>query len=375
MPHFETAVLVGPCPDIGLARGNLIVVVEVPWSNSAPHVHRDGRIYRRAGDSSEPRPETDRHLLDQLWQRSKDARKRLRTWIQLDPELSKAEAEVPYLRFMFCVDPWLQFNYPVAARLRDVREVLMSEEDGVPALVFDAVNPVPGGVLGRQVMGNNPRDFGLTVRLWNDLRFDVVMPVRVYREVESDRLAELLEGYVHGKRYVELLRSAGHREPNVVNLNMLILMLIGTIAKYRGLLRLFGGPAESVFVKVRTLNFWRVVSFIDVAEIIDDFEKYGVPVAMEESATWPSGDDPRLFVEMEEPQNIESAAADREAVVCSRQAWMLFALIAPMFGCSTVSFDWGAGGAVVPDLLSFDTLYGAGDRARKVERCMERDPQ
>ena len=61
-PYFEMAVLSGPCAEIGLAEDKSVVVVEVDHSNSAPHVHKDARIYRRAGDSSEPRPETDRHL-------------------------------------------------------------------------------------------------------------------------------------------------------------------------------------------------------------------------------------------------------------------------------------------------------------------------
>ena len=37
-----------------------MVVVEIPQSRAAPHVHKDGRIYRRVADASEPKPETDR---------------------------------------------------------------------------------------------------------------------------------------------------------------------------------------------------------------------------------------------------------------------------------------------------------------------------
>lgn len=41
-------------------------MVHIPWGADAPSVHREGRIYRRVGDGSEPKAENDRFVLDQL---------------------------------------------------------------------------------------------------------------------------------------------------------------------------------------------------------------------------------------------------------------------------------------------------------------------
>ena len=88
-PFFRTTVVRGPCGKIGLNSGASVVVVEIPQSQTAPHIHKDGRIYRRVADGSESKPETDRFLLDQLWRRAEPIRKMTQEWIEQDPEFSK----------------------------------------------------------------------------------------------------------------------------------------------------------------------------------------------------------------------------------------------------------------------------------------------
>lgn len=77
-PHFDMKVLWGPCAEIGLAADHAVICVQVAWSPAAPHVHKSGQIYRRVADGSEPRPEGDRFVLDQLFRRADDVRKQYR---------------------------------------------------------------------------------------------------------------------------------------------------------------------------------------------------------------------------------------------------------------------------------------------------------
>ena len=102
-PFFETTVLRGPGAENGLAEGKAIIAVEIPQSHTAPHVHQDGRIYRRVADGSEPKPETDRFVLDQLWRRAEPIREMTRKWVERDPEFSKREEEMPYVRACYSV--------------------------------------------------------------------------------------------------------------------------------------------------------------------------------------------------------------------------------------------------------------------------------
>ncbi|TKA94991.1 ATP-binding protein [Cereibacter changlensis] len=60
-PHFEAQVLFGPSGQVGLDQGRCVICIQVMQSPLAPHVHSSGIIYRRVSDSSEPKPENDRH--------------------------------------------------------------------------------------------------------------------------------------------------------------------------------------------------------------------------------------------------------------------------------------------------------------------------
>ena len=138
-PYFRTNVLSGPCPIINLAPGTSIIVVQIPCSLTAPHVHKDGRIYRRVADGSEPKPETDRFVLDQLWRRGDVIRKAARKWIRRDPEFSKLEEKSPYLRLLLCVDPWQQKDPWLDASLSDISAVFHRNEAGVATMPFETV--------------------------------------------------------------------------------------------------------------------------------------------------------------------------------------------------------------------------------------------
>ena len=147
-PFFNPTVLRGPCAENGLAKGKAIIVVEVPQSHTAPHVHKDGRIYRRVADGSEPKPETDRFLLDQLWRRAEPLREMTRKWIERDPEFSREEEKMPYVRVLLCVDPWRQHAAWLGARLPEIRRVLTNSAiAGIPVVPFDTVHTTAEGSL------------------------------------------------------------------------------------------------------------------------------------------------------------------------------------------------------------------------------------
>ena len=198
----------------------------------------------------------------------------------------------------------------------------------------------------------------------------------MFRDVNLVVLGELLHGYVHGDRFIEILRFDGHETLDVMDLNLLIFALMATVRKYRRLVRLSTASDQRLFLKARALNFWRVVSFIDVDEFIDDFERFGVPVAMNKNVTWPSGDAPDSFFELSDPKLKASlpAGPDREAVESAGQGWLLFALLAPMFGCSGLTIESESGGDDdgYPALVSFEKLYAAGERARKMQSHLKR---
>ena len=66
---------------------------------------------------------------------------------------------------------------------------------------------------------------------------------------------------------MKILQAQSYREPRIADLNFLMELLVDSVAKYRRLLRLAEAGGDFYF-KVRMLNVWRVLPFIDVDAIL-----------------------------------------------------------------------------------------------------------
>lgn len=160
-PYFEARALAGPHAELGLAEGRSIIVVEVPLSFAAPHIHRDGRIYRRVADESDPRPETDRHFLDLLWQRGERRRTELQEWLEHTPRTSDAEAETSYLELFIIPVPWRE-RTPTRPMNFDEFAAVMRNDPTLTGVPFENVFSSAEGYVARQARGNNPDRLLLT---------------------------------------------------------------------------------------------------------------------------------------------------------------------------------------------------------------------
>ncbi len=350
-PHFDTKVIKGPCHAVGLLEDTAVIAICVPPSNTAPHVHKDARIYTRVGDSSEPRPETDALLISQLSERANETRRSVSEWVNTDPRFSAMEERTPFIRFLFTLDPWQQSNPTLNASIPEVREVLAKPDDA-SSIFFDVVYPAPGGLVARQVMGNNPLQLGLTCRLRWGLACDLLVPVPMRRAGTTDALRDTLRGYNNVDAFVDALVRQGFVDPYVADLNFVLAILIAFIAKYRRLTALAGVHGPSVHFKARALNLQfvapggagmgsdgmsdlvRTVPFIDISTIIDDFREHGVPVPMDRIAMVPAGDTPESFLELVP----DASGNDVDAIVL--QASHAFAAVGPLFGFAV--FDGSA---------------------------------
>ena len=301
-PHFTWRALNGPCERIGLRKGRVILAVEIPQSNSAPHVHKDGRIYRRVADSSEPKHETDRFVLDQLWRRGDPIREAIREWIERDPEFSEMEKDTPYLRLLLCVDPWCQRDPWLDAPVSQIRTIFAEDEPGLPSTPFDTVYPVWDGFVARQVGNNYANVLGLTCRIRRNMSGEILVPLPLYRADSPGLLDEQLNDYEYSQRYISVLKNQGlgHMTPRVVDFNFAAHVLIGVISKYRRLLKLADASGE-FYIKGRLVNAWRGLPFLDVSAVVEEFEKYGVPMFMGSTVSIPEGQDPDSFLQIKEP--------------------------------------------------------------------------
>ena len=355
-PYFRTKVLRGPCADIGLAEGAAVVVVETPQSPTAPHIHKDGRIYRRVADGSEPKPETDRFIIDQLWRRAEHIREMTREWIERDPELSKAEGETPFLRLLFCVDPWQQRDPRLDSTLAEIADILNSKVSGLPFVPFDTVYRTEGGFIARQKNNNDPHNHVLTWRMGWNMRGELIVPMPLYIADNPEIVIESLAEYLYGERFVAILNRQGHRYSRVVDLNSVVNILMGVVSQYRRLLNLAGAKGEFYF-KVISLNSWRITPFIDAETVLREFDQYGVPTVLDGEITVPTGSYPDSFVHIRE-QDEQVSEHTKVAV----QAMLLFRFVAIAF---SVPFFVEDRAEPSGDAIPLKEFLATGQRAMK----------
>ena len=356
-PHFETQTFRGPCCEIGLAAESSIVALQIPESLRAPHVHKDGRIYRRVADSSEPKPENDRFMLDQLWHRGDIIRDYTREWIEDDPQFSVGEEEMPYVRLLLSADPWRQRDLWIDASPSKIRTILTSEY--VP---LDTFYTTADGFIARQAQNNNPHNLVIMWKIRRDLQCEMIIPLPLYNKVSIQALAVELEGYEQAERLLNILQAQSYREPRIADLNFLMSLLVDFVAKYRRLLQLAEAGVDFYF-KVRMLNVWRVLPFVDVDAILNEYEKYGLPIAMDSDVMYPVRRGPDSFQKLK--GTFFPDEEDDEKYSGFVQAQLIFTSAASALGVpALVEADDSSKSKMV---LGTD-LLAAAERAQEVQR-------
>lgn len=80
-----------------------VLVVRIPESSYPPHIIRDGRIYRRNMEGSDPVRETDRHILDRLFEKSQHNKIEVKDFI--NRKLQNSYGQEVLFKIMSCPVP------------------------------------------------------------------------------------------------------------------------------------------------------------------------------------------------------------------------------------------------------------------------------
>jgi hypothetical protein len=350
--HYDARAVQGDGTSLSTSRA--VICVRVPQSLAAPHVHASGRIYRRVADGSEPKAETDRHLLEQLFRRSDDLLKAFSEWVDRDPEFDDAEKNAPYLRLMMIADPWGDEQPWLETSAADLKPLFAGGTGVISAVPFDTIYSSSRGYVARQTIGSDPYRLGLTWRFRPSLVSDVYVPLNLYEANSPFGLQKHLEGYEQAARFIELLRGKQYNSPQIVDLNLLFNVLIGIVETQRRLLAK-ANWTKPYFIKARLLNVWRTVPFLDLEAVMDRFEADGLPMCLDRVVTTPPGTEPDSFQRVE--PMLESEGDEARILV---QALTIL---------DPITRAWGLPPALENsrDPTWFQQLHAAGSRAMKVQ--------
>jgi hypothetical protein len=117
---------------VTLAPKQAVLVVYVPAEQDTPFITKDGRIYRRVSDSSEPIPETQRLVVDRLAEQGRDHARAFQQFCRDPRTFSKGETSTPWVNI---------FLSPYPPEMIERFEI--TSQDGLERLLKRSRTPIP----------------------------------------------------------------------------------------------------------------------------------------------------------------------------------------------------------------------------------------
>ncbi|MGV1907503.1 AlbA family DNA-binding domain-containing protein [Agrobacterium cavarae] len=297
-PFFRVRAITGPAPLIDLEDGRCIIIAQIPWGPEAPYIHKSGVIFRRVGDSSEPRPENDRYMLDQLWKRSEKITERYENWIDEELEISEAERNLPFLQIFVIRDFWRDHPPIKPLSLKKVREILADK--GPYTLPFDKVYETRREYVCRQTTVDDPERMSLTWKLSRGLNSELIIPLPNYNVRGVGEALRHFDGYSHIERFLKICGDQNYKDPKIIDVNMILLLLLGFCRTLVSLSDEIGWEGD-FHAKLKFRGLWRTISFFDMKEFLDDFEAYGLPLMLRDEVVVSAGKDFQSYIHLRRP--------------------------------------------------------------------------
>ena len=277
--YFEARQLDGPEAAVGLESGRSIILVRVPLGRNAPYVHSSGVIYRRVGDASDPKPENDRFVLDQLWTRSRRLHEDVAQWLSIRPEVSEGESGLPFCHLFVVPDPYTGDEMWHRLTFDQFCEAMRGTDTRGLSLHFDNFFTSSTGYVARMTTRNDP---DLRVLTWEQAYSGsalVSLPLRT-ATFESTGVYETT---------LPFLSQLGPVAPDrIIDMNAFLLTVLSVVARY-DTLRNRTGATSAAFAKVRLDGIWRRVPYLDCEAFLEFIQVNGLPRVQKDSCTAPHG--------------------------------------------------------------------------------------
>ena len=297
--YYEHRIFDGPIEEIALPTGKSIVIVHVPQGPEPPYIHADARIYRRVGDSSAPKPETDQSILDRLSLRAQQSRERLDHMVTRLPLTSKGEEDNCYLHITITSDPYELSGHRFRGTFEEFSEIM--QRDPIP---FNNIFTRAGGFVARQTTNNDPYNRLLTWDFDRHCHSFITVPINTLSTQD-----ETLASYTTGTSFAGLVDSSPALSSRLLDLNQVFKATLAIAMRQRELAAKadIHGP---FYFKSYIENAWRKVPFLDMPSFLSHVQRFGVPVVQEQNVLAPPGTDLRSFQTLSSHQNYSEQSAN-----------------------------------------------------------------
>ena len=329
VPHVESKL-------VRLSTGKVVLVAYVPESLETPHITRDGRIYRRNAEGSDPVPEINRYVVDQLYERGKRFKEYLRRFCRSEFAYSKAQEKQGWFLAYIIPYPLGSFEAPdfTKQKLDELRKHFAGTSTffgilsmGIP---FQIMQNSLDSVTLRQTKREQLAYLTLTVRIFRNGAAKFLVPLQYV-----DPLAPRSE-YASSAAFQELVSHLSRSETQlfrIIDGYGLFTAFMVLTAKHIEFLRKSDWAESNLLVAYELQETWRHIMFFDSEEFTEQLQTHGVPVCHESRGRIPATleKDP-MMITLDE--RMESLAGDfrlvsdyfgifRETFLgCIRRGWV-----------------------------------------------------
>ena len=288
-PFFETFQII-------LDNKKKVIMAVIPRGENTPYINSDGKIYRRQESSSDPIAESNRFVIDQLYEQSKKYLGEIEDFRNSEFCFCKGEEEVPYLEIYANTAPFGHFFIDDFSKEINVGEILTQfnqeaiikekkKENGEIIvslkvnMKFDSAQTYFNSIAIRNLANNDVAYNGLTVEI------DVSGNLRVLLPLQTKMGSETFIEKAYGKK-VDELNLQSIESINFLNTQFIFGSICGIIHNYVSYL-LKKGYKEKVEFKMRLKNCWRSSLYIDSKAFLEYVNKFGIPICMKSEQYFP----------------------------------------------------------------------------------------
>jgi hypothetical protein len=276
---------------IEVESGKAILVVEIPESDETPHITKDGRIYRRNAEGSDPIPETNRYILDRLYEKSTNLEREIERFCCRDVMLSKAEENsswieiyiMPYPLNRMHIENFFEkvFIDSLKQKMNDPTRVELSKGSYFSSSIpFNSVGASFGSVVLRQINPESLPFLGLTFELFRNGNAKIIIPFEfIPYDSESDSLV--------WKKLISSLEEEDISLFRIIDGFKALSVFVVLLQKYIDFLKSQNWQ-DKVLIAYRLENTWRTILFFDSSTLINHINEYGVPICQRKNAWVPS---------------------------------------------------------------------------------------
>jgi hypothetical protein len=290
---------------VTLAPKRAVLVVYIPGEQDTPFITRDGRIYRRVSDCSEPEPETQRPAVDHLVEQGQDSARAFQQFCQDTRTFSKAEVSTPWMNIFISPYPLGMIERFELTSQTGLERLLKRSQEVIPLIMESAEAPIllgryivpfqqgrvtPNSVFLKQINSgaNQITQISLSMELFDDGRVRLFIPLRRIHVIDREALSPEITS-----RQVRTILEDHYRQD--ANLHMAKFFDLTTL--WQAILALTNFYLDWVQddldlisnfrVELRGNDLWRTVAFVDDDRWAEHVRTFHLPIIANNEVTIP----------------------------------------------------------------------------------------